>query len=103
MEASTVIQTDVLVIGGGLAGFRAAMRARDFVERVTVVDKAAAARGGATTFCHIMGAPTPKAAHDDWLKDIVEHAEYLSNQEWAEAVLEEQGNRIRELERGGLS
>ncbi len=97
-----VIQTDVLVVGGGLAGFRAAMRARDLVDRVTLVDKANVARGGGTVFCHIMTAPTPAGAHDDWLREIVEHTEYLSNQEWAEAVLEEQGDRVRDLERWGF-
>src|SRR3989304_3036416 len=83
-----IIQTDVLIIGGGLAGFRAAMRAKNFVQRVTLVDKASVARGGATIFCHVMAAPTPDGAHGDWLGDIVAHAEYLSNQEWAEVVLE---------------
>ncbi|MEE8449868.1 MAG: FAD-binding protein [Thermodesulfobacteriota bacterium] len=98
-----VIETDVLVVGGGLAGFRAAMRARDFVDRVTLVDKANVARGGGTVFCHVMVAPAPKEARQDWLRDIVEHAEYFSNQEWAETVLEEQGNRVKELEQWGIS
>lgn len=73
------IRTDVLVVGGGLAGFRAAMRARDFVSRLTLAEKASVARGGGTVFCHIMTAPTPQGAHDDWLRDIVEHTEYFSN------------------------
>src|SRR3989304_4126803 len=102
MPVSEIIQTDVLVVGGGLAGFRAAMRARNFVEHVTLADKANVARGGGTVFCHIMTAPTPKGAKEDWLRDIVEHTEYFSNQEWAEAVLEEQVDRIRDLERWGF-
>jgi succinate dehydrogenase/fumarate reductase flavoprotein subunit len=98
-----VIETDVLVVGGGLAGFRAAMRAREIVDRVTLVDKATVARGGGTVFCHVMVAPCPRGARLDWLKDIVEHAEYMSDQEWADTVLEEQGARVKELEALGFS
>ena len=34
-----VIETDVLVIGGGLSGLWAANRAKEFVDSVVVVDK----------------------------------------------------------------
>jgi succinate dehydrogenase/fumarate reductase flavoprotein subunit len=42
VQAETVIETDVLVIGGGIAGCFAAMKARDKGVDVTLVDKATA-------------------------------------------------------------
>ncbi|MBI2866484.1 MAG: FAD-binding protein, partial [Chloroflexi bacterium] len=44
--ADKVVTTDVLVLGGGLAGCMAAIRAREQGARVTVVDKAAIQRSG---------------------------------------------------------
>ncbi|MBI2865972.1 MAG: FAD-dependent oxidoreductase [Chloroflexi bacterium] len=44
--ADRVISTDVLVLGGGLAGCMAAIRAREQGVRVTLVDKAAIRRSG---------------------------------------------------------
>lgn len=41
-----VVETDVLILGGGLAGCLAAVRAREIGARVTVVDKAAIKRSG---------------------------------------------------------
>ncbi|MBI2865779.1 MAG: FAD-dependent oxidoreductase, partial [Chloroflexi bacterium] len=44
--ADKVITTDVLVLGGGLAGCMAAIRAREQGAKVTLVDKAAIERSG---------------------------------------------------------
>jgi len=44
--ADKVIETDVLVIGGGIAGCCAAVKAREHGLDVTLVDKAAIERSG---------------------------------------------------------
>lgn len=45
-DMGNVIETDVLVIGGGAAGLWAANRAKQFVEDVLIVDKAPPDLGG---------------------------------------------------------
>lgn len=97
-----VYQTDVLVVGGGLAGCWAAIRASELTPNVTLVDKAIVARSGITLYCHDMLGPMPEEETEGWLKDAVEHAEYMSDQRYAEDLLREQTARIRQLEDFGV-
>jgi succinate dehydrogenase/fumarate reductase flavoprotein subunit len=100
--SSPVYQTDVLVVGGGLAGCWAAIRASEVTPNVTLVDKAIVARSGITLYCHDMLGPMPEAEADDWLKDVVEHAEYMSDQRYAEDLLREHSQRVRQMEDFGV-
>ena len=67
-----VIETDVLVIGGGPSGLWAANKAREFVDRVTIVDKgprdwgglASAASGGFVAVLH-------EDSVDDFVNDVI--------------------------------
>jgi glycine/D-amino acid oxidase-like deaminating enzyme len=54
------IDSDVLVIGGGSAGLWAAIRAKDFVSRVTLVDKGIVASSGISPLIHFIFAPVPE-------------------------------------------
>ena len=45
-----LVETDVLVIGGGIAGCFAAIKAKERGVNVVMVDKAYAGRSGANTF-----------------------------------------------------
>lgn len=90
-------ETDVLVIGGGLAGCWAAIRAAQMGKKVILVDKSKVARSGASTFTNQMLAPTPPAELKAWKKEIVERGEYLNDQEWVETLLKEQKDRIQDL------
>ncbi|MBI4333210.1 MAG: FAD-binding protein [Chloroflexi bacterium] len=90
-------ETDVLVIGGGLAGCWAAIRAAQLGKKVILVDKARVARSGASTFTNQMLAPTPPAEIKAWKKEIVERGEYLNDQEWVETLLKEQKDRVQDL------
>ena len=96
------IETDVLVIGAGLAGCWAALRARDFTSKVVLVDKGTLARSGTTVFCHEMLAPAPDDQLDTWLKEVVEHAQFMSEEPFARILLAEQGKRVRDLESWGV-
>ncbi|MBI4330843.1 MAG: FAD-binding protein [Chloroflexi bacterium] len=90
-------ETDVLVVGGGLAGCWAAIRAAQIGKRVILVDKSRVARSGASTFTNQMLAPTPPGEIRAWEKELVERGEYLNDQEWVETVLCEQKDRIQDL------
>lgn len=97
-----IIESDVLVIGGGMAACRAALRARELGAEVTLVDKAYVSRSGASVFAHVMMAPPPEKEYGAWLKEIVESSEYLADQEWIVALLQEHGQRVEELEALGV-
>lgn len=98
METVRRIDTDVLVVGGGLAGLWAALKARESGLRVCLVDKAQVGTSG----CSYWGggrqfAPVPEGELEAWRKEIVEAGEYLSNQQWVDILLQEQGARFHEL------
>lgn len=92
------LECDVLIIGGGLAGCWAALRARDFVSQVVLVDKCKVARSGASTFAAgVMMAPTEEDDLEAWMKEIVEGEEYLVDQDWTSVVLRDQIERIKDM------
>ncbi len=97
-----VIETDVLVVGGGLAGCWAALRARDFVDDVTLVDKGVVARAGTTVFRHTLMAGAPEDELDRWVQDGAEHSEFMCEQPFARVLLNEEGDRIRDLAGWGV-
>ncbi len=97
-----VIECDVLVIGGGLAGCWAALRAKDLVDDVVLVEKGKVSRSGVSPFCggHLL-CPTDKDDLRPWMKEIVERGEYINDQEWVEVLLPDLIKRIRELDSFG--
>ncbi len=96
------IETDVLVVGGGLAGCWAAIRARDFVPRVTLLEKAQVARSGASVFTNSMLAPTADEELEQSTKELVEAGEFLNDQNWVRILLQEQHQRIADLVKWGV-
>ncbi len=97
-----IIDTDVLVIGGGSAGCWAAISAKESADRVILIDKAVVARSGASTFTNSQLAPTPEGERDSWLAEIVEAGEYLNDQEWVRTLLLEQRLRVEEMAGWGV-
>ncbi|MBI4334146.1 MAG: FAD-binding protein [Chloroflexi bacterium] len=93
-------ETDVLVIGGGLAGCWAAIRARAFAPRVTLVDKAVVSRSGASSWAYYLLAPPRDLAV--WKKELVEKGKYLNDQDWVDVVLQEHGQRLADMEAWGV-
>ena len=92
-----VIDTDVLIVGGGLAGCWAAIGAREEGAQVTLVDKGVVARSGTILYCHDALAPLPEGQQDIWMREMVEHSEFLSDQAFLKILLMEEGDRIRDL------
>lgn len=81
--------SDVLIIGGGIAGLLAAIRARDFVDKVVLVDKGRVGRSGCSPFAAgIYAVCFPEDNLDVWVKEMVETGEYLNDQEWAKQLCE---------------
>jgi succinate dehydrogenase / fumarate reductase flavoprotein subunit len=98
-------ETDVLIIGAGGAGMRAAISAFDSGSRVTILSKSllgkahtVMAEGG------IAAALANVDSKDSWevhFADTIEEGVYISNYRMAELLAKEAPERVRELEEYG--
>ncbi len=93
---------NVLVIGGGMAGLSAAIRARDLTDNVILVDKAKVTRSGGSVHSHAYGTPAPEGAFESRMKEMVQRSAYLGDQDWFEILLRETGERNNEMEKWGV-
>jgi succinate dehydrogenase/fumarate reductase flavoprotein subunit len=92
MTSEIAIETDVLVIGGGIAGCFAAIKARDRGVNVVVVDKASLARSGGTAAAgagYMMYNPEWGHDLDLAMKAVAKNGEYLNDREWTRVILED--------------
>jgi succinate dehydrogenase / fumarate reductase flavoprotein subunit len=104
-EKYTTHETDVLIIGAGGAGMRAAISAFDHGSTVTVLSKSllgkahtVMAEGG------IAAAMANVDSKDSWevhFADTIEEGVYISNYRMAEILAKEAPDRVRELEEYG--
>lgn len=84
------IKADVLVVGAGVAGLLAAIKAREFVDKVVLVDKAKVARSGCSPFAAgIYDSFMPGDDLNLWVRELVEAGEYLNDQEWTRQHVEQ--------------
>lgn len=90
-------EADVLIVGGGLAGLWAAIRARDFAKKVIVAEKGKVARSGVSIFCHTTFAPIPPGQYESYLEELAERSTYLGDQRLMEIFLREIGDRIKDM------
>ena len=95
----TVIDTDVLVIGGGIAGVFAAISARELGADVTLVSKGAIGKSGQTPWANSFFV-----FNEDWgddrdlyLSEITTIGEYVNNRVWTEKLIEQSFDRYQEL------
>lgn len=104
MGNQEVFSADVLVIGGGAAGAFAAIKARESgATNVVLVEKAMTGKSGASCFAAgVLTAFIPEEDDVDlWMKELVEHGQYLNDQDWLHIYLEETFSRVKELEAWG--
>ena len=92
-----VLETDVLIIGGGFAGCWAALRAADIKATVTLVDKAYVSRSGASTMSGgITTCPFDSDDLDVWAEEFIVRGSYMCDQRWTYQLLEGQRDRIKD-------
>lgn len=105
MSAENVSETDVLVIGGGMAGIFAAIKAREEGVDVTLVDKNYVSRSGSTTYAEgDYSVFNPEWGHDlnAWMTQVNRASEYLNNPEWTEITIRESSERYKDLMAWGV-
>lgn len=102
-EPCQSLSTDVLILGAGGAGLRAALEAARGGARVTVVSKmgpddpnCTVAAWGGMTYC-------PEECRDELFRQIVETGGFLSNQRLVEVFVQDTPVRMRELSELGVT
>ncbi len=102
LKVDKTLDTDVLVIGGGLAGCWAALRARQAGARTLLVDKGYISRAGCSPMSGgVMTAPTADDDLDVWAGEVVERGGYMNNQEHLEAFLPDMMAIVQEIDAMG--
>lgn len=100
-----VIETDVLIIGGGLAAARAAIEASDRNANVTMAMKRKFGQGGSSIFPNWEGALTvafgPESS-EEMLKDILKVAAGMADEKLARILCYESEARLNDLLKWGL-
>jgi succinate dehydrogenase/fumarate reductase flavoprotein subunit len=100
------LSTDLLVIGGGMAGLFAAIKAREQGLDVILTDKGYVGRSGGTHYAEgdIQFFRPKERGHnlDQWLKIIGNNCSYLNNPEWNAIVLTECEDRYNDLVSWGV-
>ena len=100
---SKTFRCDVLVIGGGIAGLLSAIRARDYVERVILVDKAFAGKNSQSSLSAAQTVVAPPGTDiDAWVKDLVVTGDYAAHQDIFYDVLQHSYEYLKNLERWGV-
>ena len=105
MTLENVVEADVLVIGGGIAGCFAAIKARERGLDATIVDKAYAGKSGGTRvagFGYVVFNPEWGHDLDTWMNAINKKGEYINNREWTEIVLKESWTTYQALDSWGV-
>ncbi len=103
-ERERRITTDVLVVGGGMAGMFAAIKAREQGLDVTLTDKGYVGRAGSTAYAEgdILYFRRSKDKVEEWVDIISKRVEYLNNRDWDEICLLEAEDRYDDLVSWGV-
>ncbi|MBU2499439.1 MAG: FAD-binding protein [Proteobacteria bacterium] len=98
-----VVKCDVLVIGGGVTGLWCAIKAKEHVDRVLIVDKGPQDWGGQGSMSGgaMVGVVPPNDSTEAFLKDFVYYYDGLCDQELMQVILSGSYDIIRELIRLG--
>ncbi|MBQ6603536.1 MAG: FAD-binding protein [Eubacterium sp.] len=102
----TRLTTDVLVIGGGIAGMFCAIKARQQGADVILLDKNYVGRSGGTHYAEgdiqFFRPKTRGHVLKDWVDKLSKDNEYLNDRKWHETILEESEDRYNDLLEWGI-
>ncbi|MDP7628474.1 MAG: FAD-binding protein [SAR202 cluster bacterium] len=106
LGAFEIVKTDVLVVGGGGAGCRAAIEAHDRGSNVTMIVKGRLGHSGCTfnvgTSAAVGPWGDPNDTTDSAMRDLLAHGGFLGIQDLAKTLVEESPDSVMELERWGI-
>ncbi len=99
MVSEHLIESDVLVVGGGFAGSFAAIKAKEQGVDVVLVDKAYAGKSGSSPYAFWYAVFNPEWGHNlsEWMNHVNIVGEYLNHREWTELVFRESHERFQDL------
>lgn len=98
-----IIQSDVLIVGGGFGGLWSALRAAECGSSVTLVDKSFAGKSGHSNFASgIMMTLLPSDDLDEYVYDVALGNDWIVDQGMVRAVFEGSYHRLRDLESFGV-
>jgi succinate dehydrogenase/fumarate reductase flavoprotein subunit len=94
-----VIKTDVLVIGGGIAGVFAAIKAKEQGVDVTIADKGTVGKSGLSPWfsAYSYFDPSGSATKEQYYEHIASESEYLANMDYTKIFIEDSMTRYKEL------
>jgi succinate dehydrogenase/fumarate reductase flavoprotein subunit len=97
--AMTKCSTDVLIIGGGIAGVFAAVNAAQQGAKVIIADKGKPGMSGMTvwadTFCVFDGPAGHRA--EDWHEAVAANGDYINNRDYLDMMIEDSAARWKDL------
>ena len=98
------IETDVLVIGGGMAGTFAAITAKAQGLSVTLVDKGTVGRSGSTPWANTFSVFDEDAGDDreEWISGVSISSDYVNNLDWLDQMLDEAKDRWEDIVSWGM-
>ena len=97
-----VLQTEVLVLGGGLSGLWSAIKAKEHVDDVLIVDKGPLNWGGLGSMCGgDIDVWNPEHDVMDWVDDLVYYFDGLIEQDVIEGLLRNSYERFLDYENMG--
>jgi fumarate reductase (CoM/CoB) subunit A len=98
-----VLETDVLIIGGGAAGLRSAIEARDKGSEVTLLAKGNIPGGASVMAAFIAGGMGEESGTpQEHFEDTILGGAYINNQRLVRILVEDAPRRIKELEKWGM-
>ena len=98
-----IVQTDVLVIGGGFAGCFAAIKAREAGAEVVMAVKGRTGRSGLTPWANswFVFNDTRGVTREQYLRQFVLSGEYLNNMDFVDILMAESYDRYLEVSSWG--